>query len=184
MEATGTRTGFADLQYPPAGQRPHPSNLARGAGFGLAAGAAVITGGLAIGQAVRGTAIEGPGGLWGSVSFLAAISILSAFLSTIPLRIRGFRVQDGFMTLVTPVRTRSGKRVRHLPLTQIAHAERIAQPGADSGILVRLVDGTTFPIFDDDLRGDRFFLDRLLVAVSESRGITPSALEPGDLNHV
>jgi hypothetical protein len=182
MKPTESGVQLVELRFPPSMRKPYPSNLARGAGFALAAITALFTGGLALSQALAGAPIEGPGGLWGSVVFLGAISIFAALLSIIPLRIRGFRVQDGIMTLVTPVRAASGKRIRHVPLERIASAERITQPGADPGILVTLRDGTRFPVFDADLRdGGKHFLDALLAAVGQRGGIETHLSDRGAL---
>lgn len=181
MSATGSGARLRDLRFPTSNRKPYPGNLARGAGFVLAASTALFTGGLALSQALSGVPIQGPGGLWGSVLFLGAVSTFAALLSTIPLRIRGFRVQDGIMTLVTPVRTTSGRRIRHVPLEQITHAERIAQPDADPGILVTLGDGTKFPVFEADLRGGGgSFFDELLAVLGE-RESSRSAVSGRDL---
>lgn len=182
MKTAGIPRELEQLQYPPAGYKPYPSKLARGAGFVLAAAVAAITGGLALSQALSGAPIAGPGGLWGSVLFLGGMAVFAALLSLIPLRIRGFRVWDGVMTLVTPVRAVSGERIRHLPLARIKYAERIAQAGADPGIIVTLKDGTRFPVFEADLRhGGHSFLERLMSAVGgpERGGIAASETGTG-----
>ena len=192
MKSAGMHGPLTELRYPPPPHKPHPSNLARGAGFILAATAALGTGGLAVSQALSGAPIAGPGGLWGSVAFLGGIAIFAAVLSWIPLRLRGFRVENGIMTLVTPIRTTSGERIRYLPLERIARVERIAQPGADPGILATLDDGTQFPVFDADLEhAGRAFLDRLVSAVgnsgsgsvagTEGREAAPEAKKPSGL---
>ncbi len=169
MKTAGIPTRLEALRYPPEPFKPHPSSLARGVGFVLAVAAAASTGGLALSQALSGAPIAGPGGVWGSVAFLSLIAVFAAALSSIPLRIRGFSVRDGVITLVTPVRTVSGERVRYLPLTRIAHAERIVEAGADPGILIILKDGTRIPVFEADLQhGGSSFLDSLVRVTGET----------------
>ncbi len=168
MKEENVSDDFASLRFPSPTQKVYPGNLARGAACVLLAFTAVVTGGLAVSQILSHAPIEGPGGLWGSVFLLGVICFLASFYGFMVTRVRGFRVLDGIMTLVAPVRTVSGSRIRRVALEEIVSAERIRQPGADPGILVTLKDGTKFPVFDGDLPGGggRSFLDRLAAAVA------------------
>jgi len=169
MKGENVSNDFGGLRFPPPTLKVYPGNLARGAAFVLLAVTALATGGLAIDQVLSNAPIEGPGGLWGSVFFLGVICFLASFYGFMVTRVRGFRVLDGVMTLVAPVRTASGSRIRRVALEEIVSAERIRQAGADPGILVTLKDGTKFPVFDGDLPGGggRSFLDRLAAQVSQ-----------------
>ena len=169
MKEENVSSDFAGLRFPPPSQKVYPGNLARGAALVLLAVTALATGGLAIDQVLSNAPIEGPGGLWGSVFFLGVICFLASFYGFMVTRVRGFRVLDGVMTLVAPVRRASGSRIRRVALGEILSAERIRQSGADPGILVTLKDGTKFPIFDGDLPGGggRSFLDHLAAQVSQ-----------------
>jgi len=169
MKGENVSNDFGGLRFPPPTLKVYPGNLARGAAFVLLAVTALATGGLAIDQVLSNAPIEGPGGLWGSVFFLGVICFLASFYGFMVTRVRGFRVLDGVMTLVAPVRRASGSRIRRVALGEILSAERIRQSGADPGILVTLKDGTKFPIFDGDLPGGggRSFLDHLAAQVSQ-----------------
>lgn len=161
-----------DLRFPAPGRRtrPRPSSLARVIAFALLAVTALGTLVLLVSQLLGYTTVQGPGGLTGSVLFLAIICISSSAVAFLVLRLRSFRVQNGVMTLVMPRRTVSGKRVRHIPLLDIVSAERTFEPDADPGILVTLRDGTIFPVFDADLYADgRAFLDLLVAVIVQRR---------------
>lgn len=159
-----------DLRFPAPGRRTRPSNSARAIAFALLAVTALATSVLLVSQVLGYTAVQGPGGLIGSVLFLAVICFSSSAVAFLVLRLRRFRVQNGVMTLLMPRRTVSGKRVRHVPLMEIVSAERISEPDADSGILVTLRDGTIFPVFDADLYADgRAFLDLLVAVIVQRR---------------
>ena len=160
---------LAKLEFPPPGRKPYPSKLQRTLVFGLLAITSLFVGSLAASQALSGAPIQGPGGMLGSVFYLSVVCFLTITLALVILRLRGFRVKGGVMTLPGPRRTISGKRVRHVALKDIAYVERISQPGADPGILITLRDGTRFPIFDDDAPGLRPFLDRLLTVATRSQ---------------
>jgi hypothetical protein len=139
--------------------------------FALLAATALFTLVLIVSQVLGYTSVQGPGGLIGSVLFLAVICSASSAVAFLVLRLRNFRVQDGVMTLVMPRRTVSGKRVRHVPLVDIVSAERISEHDADPGILVTLCDRTIFPVFDADLcAGGQAFLDKLVAVVAQRRG--------------
>jgi len=163
-----TADRLAKLEFPPPGRKPYPSNLQRTLAFGLLAITALFVGGLAASQALGGAPIQGPGGLAGSVVFLGVVCFLAIVLALLVLRLRGFRVKSGVVTLPMPRRTFSGKRVRQVSLKDVVYVERITQPKADPGVLVTLRDGTKFPIFDDDAPGLRPFRDRLLTVVTQS----------------
>jgi hypothetical protein len=138
--------------------------------FALLAATALFTLLLSVSQVLGYSSVQGPGGLIGSVLFLAVICISASAVAFLVLRLRNFRVQNGVMTLVMPRRTVSGKRVRHVPLVDIVSAARISEPDADPGILVTLRDGTIFPVFDADLyAGGQAFLDKLVAVVAQRR---------------
>src|SRR2546428_2337458 len=129
MKGENVSNDFGGLRFPPPTLKVYPGNLARGAAFVLLAVTALATGGLAIDQVLSNAPIEGPGGLWGSVFFLGVICFLASFYGFMVTRVRGFRVLDGVMTLVAPVRTASGSRIRRVALEEIVSAERIRQAG-------------------------------------------------------
>lgn len=158
------------LRFPPVGRKPRPSRTARMLAFLLAGSSAAGISGVMVSQVIGITTVEGPGGLLGSVLYLSVVVAALSIIAGLVVRLRGFSVQDGVMTLVMPRKTVSGKRLRHIPLVDMVSVERITQPGADPGILVTLRDGTVFPVFDADLyQGGRAFLDRLAAAVAEQR---------------
>jgi len=161
-----------DLRFPTLGQtiRPRPGNSARALAFSLLAVTSLTTLVLLVSQVLGYTTVQGPGGLIGSVFFLAIICISSSAVALLVLRLRSFRVQNGVMTLVMPRRMASGKRARHVPLMDIVSAQRISEPDADPGILVTLRDGTIFPVFDADLYASgRDFLDLLVAVIVQHR---------------
>jgi hypothetical protein len=123
--------------------------------------------------------IEGPGGAVGFAVFGGLIVALTGMLAFIVFRVRHFRVQDGVMTLVMPRRTVSGRRIRHVPLQEIAFAERIVEAGMDPGLWVILRDGTRFPIFEGELPpGGRQFLDELAAVVNHAQSGPSSYAAP------
>src|SRR2546427_9044755 len=140
MKGENVSNDFGGLRFPPPTLKVYPGNLARGAAFVLLAVTALATGGLAIDQVLSNAPIEGPGGLWGSVFFLGVICFLASFYGFMVTRVRGFRVLDGVMTLVAPIRTASGSRIRRVALEEIVSAERIRQAGAAPRLLATAYD--------------------------------------------
>ena len=162
------------LQFPPPGQRSFPTPLAQ-----LAIFLSLVLGGMAVGLVVVAmlldpTPVEGPGGSLGFAIFGGSICFLIAVLAVIVLRVRHFQVHEGRMTLVMPRRAKSGKRIRHVLLTEVASVEPIAESGFDPGVWVTLRDGTRFPIFEGELpHGGGHFLDQLTAAVNRRRSTSP-----------
>src|SRR2546428_9901760 len=150
MKGENVSNDFGGLRFPPPTLKVYPGNLARGAAFVLLAVTALATGGLAIDQVLSNAPIEGPGGLWGSVFFLGVICFLASFYGFMVTRVRGFRVLDGVMTLVAPVRTASGSRIRRVALEAILSAEGISQSGAGPGVLGPLRVGAHLLVFDGE----------------------------------
>lgn len=178
----GRGEALARLRFPPPSQRVFPTPLAQVAIFLMLTIGGLIVGVVVVSRLLDAAPIEGPGGLVGFVIYGGIMCTLAAVLALVVFRVRNFRVRDGMMTLVMPRRTISGKRIRHVPLQEIAFAERIVEPGTDPGIWVVLRDGTRFPIFEGELpRGGHNFLDELAEAVNRRHSTLPSDATQGRL---
>lgn len=131
--------------------------------FGFA-GAAVFLAGLLVLELLSSRTADIS---WGYIAGLAIAVMMAIGIAYMASQVRSFSVHNGWMALPLPLRLKSDKRVKSIPLREIRTARPWMNSDGKTGFEFQLVDETVFYVLLEDLpQGAGEFLSRLAAAVS------------------